>query len=185
MFRSLPPILKKEMEENGYGEFLLRAWVVPYTDPKMAQVTLVAMPLLDVSDAVDRHHVTGGGGYPCLLVDDSTFASVGPRVTIPGGSFGCPNVPVIVDSGDEIHELDTGEMVEMTRTLWSRMTLPYLVTTTKWEELTATSPVQLNRQKADHCWPALVVAPGDQGGKSGVFFNYEGFDSYTSWHGLV
>ena len=174
------------MEEHGYGDFLVRVWVEPFTDPKLARLTLVALPLLDVSDAVDRHHVTGGGGYPCLLVDDSTFATVGPRVTIPGGSFGCPNVPVLVDSADEIHELDTGEMVEMTRALWSRMTLPFLVTTAEWDELTATSPVQLSRQKADHCWPVLVAAVEDTPeGKSRFFFNHIGLKIHTSWQWRV
>ena len=59
--------------------------------------------------------------------------------------------------------------------------LPYLVTTTEWAELTATSPVQLKRQKANHCWPALVTNVEDtQEGKLG-FFSCE-FDLHTSWH---
>ena len=50
-----------------------------------------------------------------------------------------------------------------------------IVTATEWEELTATSPVQLNRQRADHCWPALVANVEDtQEGKPG-FFSYAGF----------
>ena len=58
------------MEEFGYEEFLMRLWIIPHSDPKLAQLTLVAIPLPDISNAVDSHHAKGGGGYPSLLVDD-------------------------------------------------------------------------------------------------------------------
>ena len=59
-FRGSIPCKKKDMEELGYEEFLLRLWIIPHSDPKLAQLTLVALPLPDVNNAVDAHHAKGG-----------------------------------------------------------------------------------------------------------------------------
>ena len=146
------------MEELGYEEFLLRLWIIPHSDPKLAQLTIVALPLPDVNSAVDAHHAKGGGGYPSLLVDDGSFATVGPRLSIPGGPFGCPCVPVVIDCSDDLGELNTTELVTMTRRLWSRANVPYLVTPQDWATITTTSPVEQQRQPAAHRWPDLVPA---------------------------
>ena len=160
-FRSSTPCKgKKEMEEFGYEEFLLRLWVIPHSDPKLAQLTLVALPIPDVNNAVDSHHVKGGGGYPSLLVDDGTFATVGPRVSIPGGPFGCPCVPVVIDCSEDTTEVNTAELITMMRCLWGRMNVPYLVAPQDWATKTAESPVEQQRQPAAHRWPALV--PGGE-----------------------
>ena len=144
------------MEEYGYEEFLLRLWIIPHSDPKLAQLTLVALPIPDINNAVDSHHAKGGGGYPSLLVDDGTFATVGPRVSIPGGPFGCPCVPVVVDCSEDTTELNTAELITMMRSLWSRMNVPHLVAPQDWASTTAESPVEQQRQPAAHRWPALV-----------------------------
>ena len=116
------------MEEFGYEEFLMRLWIIPHSDPKLAQLTLVAIPLPDINNAVDSYHAKSGGG---------SFATVGPRVSIPGGPFGCPCVPVVIDCSDDPTELNTSELITMMRRLWSRMNVPHLVAPQDWATITA------------------------------------------------
>ena len=165
-FRSSADIKKKEMQEHGYGEFLVRLWIVPYSDPKLAQLVLVAVPLSNINDATDAHFAKGGGGYPSLLLDEATLATVGPRI-VTGGNFGLPMVPVLIDSSEDTRSVKTGDLITLARALWSRCNKPHLVSLATWEEVTVKSPVILKRQRAEHRWPELVSGGADDAdGKS-------------------
>ena len=167
IFRNSTGIRKKEMQDHGYGEFMVRLWIVPYSDPKLAKLVLVAVPLANTNDATDAHFAKGGGGYPSLLLDDTTIATVGPRIVVPGGNFGLPMVPVLIDSSEDTTGVKTGDLVTLARALWSRCNKPHLVSPTTWEEVTAKSPVILKRQRAEHRWPELMSGGADDAdGKS-------------------
>ena len=149
------------MSKHGYGEFLVRLWILPYSDPKLAQLALVAVPLPNVNDATDAHFLKGTGGYPSLLVDDSTLASVGPRVVVSEGSFGLPMVPVYISSDEGASGVNTTELITLARALWSRCNKPHLVLPEKWSEVTAKSPVLLKRPRSEHRWPELMSGEAD------------------------
>ena len=83
-------------------------------------------------------------------MDDATFATMGLRLAIPVGVFECPQVPVLVDCSEEIKNLKTGELVTMTRALWSRMNKPFLVLPSEWGGLMSTSLDQMRRHRAEH-----------------------------------
>ena len=142
------------MSKHGYGEFLVRLWILPYSDPKLAQLALV--PLSNINEATHAHFLKGTGGYPSLLVDDSTLASVGPRVVVSEGSFGLPMVPVYISSDEGASGVNTTELITLARALWSRCNKPHLVLPEKWSEVTAKSPVPLKRPRSEHRWPELV-----------------------------
>ena len=160
-FRESQDIKKKGMTEHGYGDFLVRLWIQPFSDPKLAQLSLVAIPLANINEATDAHFVKGTGGYPSLLVDDSTIASVGPRVVVQGGNFGLPMVPVFISSSEDLAGVKSVELITMSRALWSRCNRPHLVSPEKWDEITEKSPVTLRRQRSEFRWPELVSGEAD------------------------
>ena len=150
------------MTDHGYGDFLIRLWILPYSDPKLAQLALVAAPLANVNDATDAHFLKGTGGYPSLLVDDSTLATVGPRIVVSEeGSFGLPMVPVFISNSEDTSKVNTTELITLARALWSRCNKPHLVFSEKWGEITAKSPVPLKRPRSEHRWPELVSGGAD------------------------
>ena len=144
------------MTEHGYGEFLVQLWILPFSDPKLAQLSLVAIPLANVNEATDAHFAKGTGGYPSLLVDEATLATVGPRIVVSGGSFGLPMVPVFIASDEDTTGVKTAELITLSRALWSRCNKPHLVSPEKWGDITAKSPVILKRQRSEYRWPELV-----------------------------
>ena len=64
MSRNSTDIKKKEMTEHGYGDFMVRLWILPFSDPKLSQLALVAVPLSNINDATDAHFAKGGVAIP-------------------------------------------------------------------------------------------------------------------------
>ena len=85
---------------NVFNEvFLSRIFVSPMEDPRLAIVTVVALPVNEAcfGQLADNHKAKSSGGYPCILLDDgrNNPVTVGPRAPDSAGEFGLPSVPVL------------------------------------------------------------------------------------------
>ena len=139
--------------------FLVRVWILPHEDRHLANLEVVAIPLKDIGEAVDSHLARGTGGYPCMTLDNSTYASVGPRVKGLAGSFGAPQVPILVDATDD--DFEPMELLTMLRAIWSRTNKPYLLSVEDWHAVTASTPVACRKLRAEARWPELIPGGDD------------------------
>ena len=164
-----------DVEKYGYGEFLLRLFITPMADYKLAEFLIVAIPISKDGFArlADNHVAGDSGGYPCVLFDVATAnpATVGPRPTEGGDPFGMPCLPILImPAGEEAPE--SGIVMNAGRMLWDNCVSPYIVSAEEWTNLTAESPVPTENREVDHPWPrvAPVVVPPGEGGRLFLFF---------------
>ena len=111
----------EDIENFGYSEFLLRIFVLPMEDPRLAEIMMVAMPVSPDSFArlSDNHVARDSGGFPSILVDagSSNPVTVGPRPEADVGNFGLPCYPVLI-LPDEALAPQPGVVVAAARGLW-------------------------------------------------------------------
>ena len=143
----------------GYGEFLVRAYVLPMEDSRLAEIMLVAMPISPdgFSRLADSHVAKDDGGYPAILVNTGSSypLTVGPRPDEDAGNFGLPCLPILIIP-DEAVPPASGLLVAAARNLWSNAVQPFIMTTQDWLDCTADAPVRVEDRGVDHPWPRLV-----------------------------
>ena len=98
---------------NVFNEvFLSRIFVSPMEDPRLAIVTVVALPVNEecFGQLADNHKAKSSGGYPCILLDDgrNNPVTVGPRAPDSAGEFGLPSVPVLCIQVKEYCDMSRG-----------------------------------------------------------------------------
>ena len=159
------PAWPQDAADHGYGEFLVRAYVLPMEDPRLAEVMLAAIPVSE--DAYprmsDNHVATTDGGFPCVLIDagNTNPVSVGPRPREEQGNFGLPCYPVLIMPDDAVQP-PSGQVVEATRNLWAGAGQPFLMEVAEWVEATAQSPVATEDKEVDFPWPRIAPVVEEQ-----------------------
>ena len=159
----------EDVRRYGYGEFLLRLFIIPMADYRLAELIIVAMPVTQDGFArlADSHVAGNSGNYPCILFDVATAnpATVGPRPGEGGDPFGMPCLPIcILPREAELPE--PGVVINAGRMLWDSCVQPYIVSAEEWTNLTAEAPVPTEDRAVDHPWPRVapeVVPQGDGG----------------------
>ena len=158
-----------DYENYGYGDFVLRLFILPIEDFKLAELLLVAMPVgkEGFNRLPDSHVAEETGSYPAVLFDAGTTnpASVGPRPTEECDPFGMPCLPILILQ-PEAQEPDSGVVINAGRRLWSNSVQPYLVEAEEWTNLTAGTPVATEEREVEFPWPRIVPVdfePDDTG----------------------
>ena len=165
-----------DVDAFGYGEFLMRAFILPMADFRLAELLIVAIPVSPdgFNRLPDNHVAKEEGGYPAVLVNSgSTYPlTVGPRPDADAGNFGLPCLPILI-MPDEAVAPASGVVVAAARNLWSNAVQPFIMTTREWLDCTADAPVRVEDREVDHPWPRLVpvVEPAQDQGND-LFFHH-------------
>ena len=161
-----------DVNAYGYDEFLLRAFVLPMEDTRLAEVALVAIPVTPdgFSRLADHHVAKEAGGFPAVLVDAGSTnpVTVGPRPEADCGNFGLPCLPVLI-LPDEATAPSSGVVVTAARKLWENAVQPYILSAADWLRDTAESPVHIEDREVTYPWPRLIPVTDSQPDREGEY----------------
>ena len=161
--RDSTPATPEETESWGLTDFMLRAYLVPHVDPRLASIELVAMPVSveDFKKLPDIEKAQVGLGYPCVFIHSGSKKPVilAPKRRTGDTPNGLPFVPVLIVGEEDREPLDGNDLVVAFRKLWHGSCIPATFTIQEWLERTKKSPVSTAEVEATHKWPLVSPPP--------------------------
>ena len=153
----------EQTEQWELKDFMMRAYVIPHADPRLASVEIVALPVTpeEFKQLPDLEKAKAGFGYPCVFAHSGSIKPVilAPRRSSKDTPNGLPFTPILLVTEDDNEKVNGEELVEAFRKFWNGSCFPATYNVQEWRDRTKKAPISTTEVEATHKWPLVRSTP--------------------------